>query len=173
VQQPPLQPPHQMDEEEENIELSDFELTDGKEEDIFVEMENDVLREPRDDTNTWFHTWGRDSKAGIGVDAANDPNMDSYDSDNFDSLDNEEEDSKGSPVQCRRRYLEWRKKWDWSQKVEVSVGLRFANLNDFKEALQIFVVQNNFDYKYLHNEKKRVTAHCKENCPWKIHASSV
>jgi hypothetical protein len=55
--------------------LSDFELTDGK--DMFVGKEKDVLREPNGDINTWFQTWDRDSKAGIGVDAANDPDADS------------------------------------------------------------------------------------------------
>lgn len=141
-------------------------MTDGEEENIFVEKEKNVLREPKDDINTWFHTWDRNSKAGIGVDAANDPDTNSYDSDNFDSLDSER-----SPVKRRRRYPEWKKKRDWSQKVELSVGLRFTNLKDFKEALQIFAVQNNFDYKYLYNKRKGVTAYCKENCPWKIHAS--
>jgi hypothetical protein len=45
--------------------------------------------------------------------------------------------------------------------VELSVGLRFMNPEEFKEALQLFAVQNNFDYKYVHNDKKRVTTHCK------------
>jgi hypothetical protein len=87
--------------------------------------------------------------------------MDSYDSEYFDSLDSGEEDSEGSTVKRKKRYLEWKKRQDWSQKVKLSVGLRFTNLKEFKEALQLFAVQNNFDYKYVHNDKKRVTAHCK------------
>jgi zinc finger SWIM domain-containing protein 3 len=55
--------------------------------------------------------------------------------------------------------------------VELSVGLRFMNSKEFKEALQLFTVQNNFDYKYVHNDKKWVTTHCKSLCHWKIHAS--
>jgi hypothetical protein len=55
--------------------------------------------------------------------------------------------------------------------VELSVGLRFTNLKEFKEALQLFAVQNNFDYKYMHKDKKRVTAHYKSFCHWKIYAS--
>jgi hypothetical protein len=64
VQHPPQQPrkrpagrPRKQrdeEEEEEDIELSDFELTDGEEEGMFVGKENDVLREPNDDINTWF-----------------------------------------------------------------------------------------------------------------------
>jgi hypothetical protein len=163
------------EEEVEDIELSDFELTDGEEEDMFVGKEQDVLREPNDDINTWFQTWDKDSNSGIGVDAANDPDADSYDSEYFDSLDSgeedSEEDSEGSIVKRKKRYPQWKKKRDWSQTVELSVGLRFTNPKEFKEALQLFAVQNNFDYKYVHNEKKRVTAHCKSLCHWKIHAS--
>jgi hypothetical protein len=79
--QPPERPRKQRDEEEEE----DIKLTDGEEEDMFVEKERDVLCEPTDDINTWFQIWDRDSKAGIGFDAANDPNTDSYDSEYFDS----------------------------------------------------------------------------------------
>jgi hypothetical protein len=146
------------------IELSDFELTNGEEDDVFIEKENDVPRKPKDDINTWFQTWDRDSKAGIGVDAANDPDTNSYDSEYFDSLDSGKEDNEGSTVKRKKRYPEWKKKQDWSQKVELCVGLRFTNPKEFKEALQLFTVQNNFDYNYVHNNKKRVTAHCKSLC---------
>jgi len=40
------------EEEEEDIELSNFELTDGEEDDIFVKKENDVLCEPKNDIST-------------------------------------------------------------------------------------------------------------------------
>jgi len=151
--------------------LSDFELTDGGEEDMFVEKENDVIRKPNDDINTWFQTWDRDSTAGIGVNAANDLDADSYDNECFDSLDSGKEESERSIVKRKKRYLEWKKMQDWSQKVVLSVGLRFMNSKEFKEALQLFAVQNNFDHKYVHNDKKGVTAHCKSLCHYKIHAS--
>jgi hypothetical protein len=146
VQQPPYQPRKQplgrprKQRDEEDIELSDFELTGDEEEDVFVEKENDVPREPNDDINTWFQTWDRDSKADIGVDAANDPDTDSYDSEYFDNLDSGEEDNEGLTVKCKKRYPEWKKKQDWSQKVELSVGLRFTNPKEFKEVLQLFAV---------------------------------
>jgi len=169
---PPGRPRKQRDEEEddEDIKLSDFQLTDD-EKDMFVGKEIDVLREPNDDINTQFQTWDRDSKAGIGVDEANDPDADSYDNEYFDSLDSGEDDSEGSIVKRKKRYPEWKKKRDWSQTVELSVGLRFTNPKEFKEALQLFAVQNNFDYKYVHNDKKGLTGHCKSLCHWKIHAS--
>jgi hypothetical protein len=168
VQPPPQQPRKQRDEEEEK---EDIELTDGEEEDMFVAKEKDVLREPNDYINTWFQTWDRDSKASIGVDAANDPDADSYYSEYFDSLDSGEEDSEWSTVKRKKRYPVWKKKGDWSQTMKLSVGLRFTNPKEFKEILQLFTVQNNFDYKYVHNDKKWVTAHCKSLCHWKIHAS--
>jgi hypothetical protein len=78
--------------------------------------------------------------------------------------------SRGQPRR-RRRYPEWKKKKDISEKVELAVGLRFANPTEFKGALQLYAVQNSFDYKYLHNERKRVSAYCKKKCGWKIHSS--
>jgi hypothetical protein len=102
---PPGRPRKQRDEEEEEEE-EDIELTDGEEEDMFVAKEKDVLRETNDDINTWFQTWDRDSKAGIGVNAVNDSDADSYDSEYFDSLDSVEEDSEGSTVKRKKRYPE-------------------------------------------------------------------
>jgi hypothetical protein len=37
--------------------LSEFEVMDGEEEDIFIGKHDDVLREDREDTNKWFHSW--------------------------------------------------------------------------------------------------------------------
>jgi hypothetical protein len=71
---------------------------------------------------------GWDSKVGIGVDAANDLDADSYDSEYFGSLDSGKEDNEGSLVKRKKIYPEWKKKGDWSQKVELSVGLKFTNL---------------------------------------------
>jgi hypothetical protein len=39
---------------EENCELSDFEVTDGEEEDIFFGNPNDVVHEVMDDSRKWF-----------------------------------------------------------------------------------------------------------------------
>lgn len=174
-QQQPHQAPHQQTQEpqqqfdvEENCELSDFEVTDGEEEDIFVGNP--------DDSRKWFHMSDTNSQANNGVDDTNDLDDQSYDSDNFDSLDSGEEEGEegeGSRGQPRRRmrYPEWKKKKDISEKVELAVGLRFANPTEFKGALQLYAVQNSFDYKYLHNERKGVSAYCKKKCGWKIHSS--
>jgi hypothetical protein len=34
--------------------LSDFDVTDGEEKDIFTEKDDDVIREVREETNKWF-----------------------------------------------------------------------------------------------------------------------
>jgi hypothetical protein len=117
--------------------------------------------------------WDKDYKSNIGVDEANDLDEESNNSENFVSLDSEEEGSEGegSCRRPRRRYPEWRKKRDLSETVVLEVGLRFASPTNFKEALQVFAMQNSFDYKYLDIEKKRVSVYCKKQCGWKIHAS--
>jgi hypothetical protein len=58
-----------------------------------------------------------------------------------------------------------------SQNVALKLGLRFACPSDFKEALRLYAIQQGFDYTFLHNEKKRVSAFCKKKCGWRIHAS--
>jgi hypothetical protein len=120
--------------------LSDFEVTDGEEEDIFIGKPDDVLHEAKEDTNKWFHLWDKAGTSNIGVDDINDLDEESCDSDKFQSLDNEEEDSEGSPRQARRRYPKWKPKRDLKDKVELKVGLKFADPTKFKETLQVFVV---------------------------------
>jgi hypothetical protein len=98
-------------------------------------------------------------------------NEESCDSDSFHSLDSEEDDDEGSPRRAKRRYPEWKPKRDLKDKVELKVGLKFANPTQFKKVLQLFAVRNSFDYKYLHNEKKQVSNFCKKRCGWTRHAS--
>jgi hypothetical protein len=78
---------------------------DGEEEDIFIGKHDDVLREDREDTNKWFHSW---EKATLkdGVDEIIDPDAKSCDSDGFHSLDSEEDDDEGSPRRVKKRYPE-------------------------------------------------------------------
>jgi hypothetical protein len=148
----------------EDLELSEFKETNGEEDDIFLGKHDDVLCEAMDDTNKWFQSWEKASTSKDEVDEINDSDAESCDSDRFHSLDNEEDDDEWSPRQVKMRYPEWKPKWDLKDKVKLKVGLRFANPTQFKEALQVFPVQNSFDYKYLHNENKLVSAFCKKNC---------
>ncbi len=56
-------------------------------------------------------------------------------------------------------------------KVELVVGLDFREPFQFKETLKLTAVQNSFDFKYTHNEKKQVPVFCKKNYGWRVHAS--
>jgi len=58
---------------EENCELSDFEVTDGEEEDIFVGNPDDVVSEVMDDLHKWFHMSDTNSQVNNEVDDTNDP----------------------------------------------------------------------------------------------------
>jgi len=141
--------------------LSDFEVTDEEEEDIFTESEENVLRQAREETSKWYQSWDKPSTSKEGCDAAVDPDDMSPNSETFDSMSSEE-DAEGEHHPRRvKRYPEWMSKF----------RLKFSNPTEFKKALQVFAVQNSFDYKYQHNEKMRVSAVCKKNCPWSIHAT--
>jgi hypothetical protein len=41
----------------------------------------------------------------------------------------------------------------------------------FKAAIKHYAIQNGFDFVYKQNDKIRMSAVCKLNCGWRIHAS--
>jgi hypothetical protein len=86
-------------------------------------------------------------------------------------MDSEEEDEGEGPRRRVRRYSEWRPKQDLKDIITLIVGLKFSNPTEFKETLEVFAMQNSFDYMYKHNEKMRVSAECKKKCDWRIHTS--
>jgi hypothetical protein len=94
----------------------------------------------------------------------------SSNSETFDSMDSEEDKDEHSPRRVKR-YPKWKPKRNLKEIVQLSVGLKFSNPNEFKKTLQVFAVQNSFDYKCHHNEKMRVSAVWKKNCLWRVHAS--
>jgi hypothetical protein len=99
VRQPPQQLEQQLhdDEEadEEYLDMSDFEVTDGEEEYIFTEKEDNVVCEAREETNKWFRTWDKASTLKDGGDPINDLDAESDDSETFQSMDSEEEEDEG------------------------------------------------------------------------------
>jgi len=145
--------------------MSDFEVTDGE--------EDNIVREAREETNKWFRTWGMASTSNDGGDPINDPDAKFDDRETFHSMDSkeEEEDEGEGPRRRVRRYPECRPKRDLKDIITLTVGLKFSNPTEFKETLKAFAVQNSFDYMYKHNEKTRVTAECKKKCGWRIHTS--
>jgi len=157
--------------DDEYLELSDFEVTDGEEEDIFTKSEENVLRQAREETSKWYQSWAKAFTSKEGCDVINDPNDMSSNSETFDSIGSEEDDEGEHHPRRVRRYPEWKSKRDLKEIVQLSVGLKFSNPTEFKKILQVLAVQNSFDYKYQHNEKTLVSVVCKKNCPWRIHAS--
>lgn len=155
-----------VQDEVENSELSDFEVTDGEEEDIFLHKYDECIRDAREASTKWFQTWDESSKSKVVGDNMYDSDEDPVESDGFWSLDSEGDDSEGEPRRVRRRYPEWREITDLKEKVELKIGMKFVEPTQFKEVLKLFPVQNGFDYIYLQNKKARVTAACKTKCGW-------
>jgi hypothetical protein len=89
----------------------------------------------------------------------------------FDGMNSNEDDEGEHSPRRMKRYPEWKPKRDLKEILQLSVKLKFSNPTKFKKTLQVFAVQNSFDYKYQNNEKMRVSAVYKKNCPWRIHAS--
>jgi len=59
VRQPTQQP--QDEDDDEDLELSDFEVTNEEEEDIFTKSEENVLRQAREETSKWYQSWDKAS----------------------------------------------------------------------------------------------------------------
>ncbi|KAF7823096.1 uncharacterized protein G2W53_021240 [Senna tora] len=58
-------------------------------------------------------------------------------------------------------------------KIHLECSLFFVDVNEFRNVLRDYVIQENFDIIRVKNEKARVTAICaSDGCPWRIHASS-
>ncbi|WOL17335.1 hypothetical protein Cni_G26126 [Canna indica] len=61
---------------------------------------------------------------------------------------------------------------DVNGRVQLEKGLPFLDVNEFREALQDYTIQEGFEIQRIKNEKARVTARCAINgCTWRIHAS--
>ncbi|KAK1268757.1 hypothetical protein QJS04_geneDACA013777 [Acorus gramineus] len=54
----------------------------------------------------------------------------------------------------------------------INVGIKFQNIDCFRDALRQHAIRKEFSMKYLRSEPSRVTAKCADpDCPWRIHAS--
>jgi hypothetical protein len=147
--------------------LSDFEFTDGEEEDLFYN--SDEVQKEREGTAHWWDSVEfnvNEEGAVFGDRQADDVN----ESDGLASL----EDSDSDRVK-RKKYRQFNEKHDLKIPVTFALGDQFADAYLFKRALKTFVVQNEFDYYYRHNDMGRVSTVCREhsekNCKWRIHAS--
>jgi hypothetical protein len=85
------------------------------------------------------------------------------------SLDGSDDDGAS---QRRMRYREFNENHDMRIPIELEKGLMFADTRVFKKALKWYAMQHEFDCKYKHNDRVKVSAVCKEQgCDWRIHAS--
>ncbi|KAL7176505.1 hypothetical protein ACSBR2_029937 [Camellia fascicularis] len=53
------------------------------------------------------------------------------------------------------------------------VGMKFPSPQVFIEYLREFNVINGYDIRYIRNKSARITAVCRHNCSWRIHASPL
>jgi hypothetical protein len=83
------------------------------------------------------------------------------------------QDSDSDGVEkIKKQYRQFNEKHNLKIPVTFVMGDQFVDTYFFKRVLKTFVVQNEFDYHYKHNDKGRVNADCREeHCLWRIHAS--
>ena len=72
--------------------------------------------------------------------------------------------STGDEWPRKPRYPQFNPLVDFNGKVQLSSGMRFGSNLIFRKALRQFAIENGFNYYYLHNDKKRVSAYCIHKC---------
>jgi hypothetical protein len=146
--------------------LSDFEFTDGEDEDLYYD--SDEVRKERDGTSHWWDSVEFNVNEGVGVGECQ-PN-EVEESDGLSSLG--DSDSDGVKP---KKYRQFNEKHDLTRPIKLALGDQFRDAYEFKRALKTFAVQNGFDYYYRHNDLGRVSAICRgheqNDCKWRIHAS--
>jgi len=57
----------------------------------------------------------------------------------------------------------------------LAVGDQFDTMQDLHHACKEYAVQENFEFKTSHSDKKRYRIHCvsSEQCPWHLHATLI
>lgn len=70
----------------------------------------------------------------------------------------------GEDGQEHQRYPEFNPLVDFKNKIVLKPGMKFGSNDVFRKALRQFAVENGFDYYYLHNDKKKISAYCKRKC---------
>ncbi|KAJ1417825.1 Transposase, MuDR, plant [Sesbania bispinosa] len=79
--------------------------------------------------------------------------------------------SENSDDDTALKWPEFNKKTDLHENVELVKGMKFDSNVSFRKALMEWTIKRGYDNKYIHNDKSRVTATCKDSCGWRIHAS--
>jgi hypothetical protein len=145
--------------------LSEFEFTDGEDEDLFYD--SDEVRKEREGTSHWWDSVEFNVNEGVRV---GDCQLDEVnESGGLSSLG--DSDSDGVKT---KKYRQFNEKHYLMIPVKLALGDQFTDAYEFKRALKTFAVQNGFDYYYRHNDLGRVSAICREHkrsdCKWRIHA---
>ena len=78
----------------------------------------------------------------------------------------------GFDEEQRPRYLKFNERTDMTN-VQLVKGMKFSNSKVFRKALKEYVIQHHIDIKWKLNEKKKISAHCKNNYGWRCYASMV
>ena len=72
--------------------------------------------------------------------------------------------STGSDEDVKVRYPEFNPLVDFRNKITLKPGMIFCSNGMFRKALRQYAIEQGFDYYYLHNDGKRVSAYCMNKC---------
>ncbi|XP_061370966.1 uncharacterized protein LOC133313586 [Gastrolobium bilobum] len=77
--------------------------------------------------------------------------------------------------ECYDNYADFTSENALEGNIELSVGMKFANVDEFREALKEWSISRGVEYKCKKSDRTRVRAICKvsKDCKFLVHASSV
>jgi len=143
---------NESDDSGRSIPLSDLHETDDEDNDLFTYNVEHNIKNNVD----WFPQFGGVISTNFGDDGVE---SDYADNDSLISLDSNEEEGDQPR---KKRYPEFNAVHDMNKNITFIIGHIFKDRHDFRKTLKLYAI---------HNDRVRVTAVCKENCGWRIHAS--
>jgi hypothetical protein len=133
--------------------LIDFSATDTKDDGFFFTTN---VKDEKNYMNNW---WWKCASDGHCVEGGSDEGSDYVDSKELLSLDGSNDEMTS---QRWMKYREFNEKHDIRIPIVLEKVLLFTDTCVFKMALKWYAVQSQFDFKFKHIDKMRVSAACKD-----------
>ncbi|KAL0310334.1 UNVERIFIED_CONTAM: hypothetical protein Scaly_2937700, partial [Sesamum calycinum] len=104
------------------------------------------------------------NKKGEGSSRGNEQWFSDCEDEELKSVRGSDDEGDGCPV--------WDERMDMG-KVDLAVGMKFETRAKFRDVMRDWAVRRGWDLKLVKNEKHLILATCKNECNWKLRASSV
>ncbi|KAF7832247.1 putative transcription factor interactor and regulator CCHC(Zn) family [Senna tora] len=144
---------------DDNIDgTNEYDISEPPHEQLYTDSD------PENDVNKYgielgYWNGGEESERSVGIDKG-------------ESSDSGSDVEKPEILNTTKNVKGKKFEYDDYGKIHLKCSLFFVDVNEFRNVLRDYVIQENFDIIRVKNEKARVTTICaSDGCPWRIHAS--